>query len=84
MYARSSTFTLGSEPVNADTIREFVRRQPFEPFVIRLSNGEKHEVRHPECLLVLKSKVILGYPEDDRSVHLSLIHVNAVETLQST
>ena len=70
--------------MNADTIREFVRRQPFEPFVIRLSNGETHEVRHPECLLVLKTKAILGYPEDDRSVHLSLIHVNAVETLQST
>ena len=48
--------------MNADTIREFVRRQPFEPFVIRLSNGETHEVRHPECLLVLKTKVILGYP----------------------
>lgn len=70
--------------MNADTIREFARRQPFEPFVIRLSNGETHEVRHPECLLVFKTKVILGYPEDDRSVHLSLIHVNAVETLQST
>jgi hypothetical protein len=41
-------------------------------------------VRHPECLLVLKTKVILGYPDDDRTVHLSLIHVNAVETLQST
>ena len=70
--------------MNADTIREFVRRQPFEPFVIRLSNGETHEVRHPECLLVLKTKVILGHPEDDRTVHLSLIHVNAVETLQAT
>jgi len=70
--------------MNADTIREFVRRQPFEPFVIRLSSGETHEVRHPECVLVLKTKAILGYPEDDRTVHLSLIHVNAVETLQST
>ena len=70
--------------MNADTIREFVRRQPFEPFVIRLSNGETHEVRHPECLLVTKTKVIVYYQDDDRTVHLSLIHVNAVETLQST
>jgi hypothetical protein len=84
MYARSSFSLLGSEPMNADTIREFVRRQPFEPFVIRLSNGETHEVRHPECLLVTKTKVIVYYPDDDRTVHLSLIHVNAVETLQST
>jgi hypothetical protein len=84
MYARSSLSLLGRQTMNADTIWEFVRRQPFEPFAIRLSNGETHEVRHPECLLVLKTKVILGYPEDDGTVHLSLIHVNAVETLQST
>ena len=70
--------------MNAETLREMIQRRPFEPFCLRLSNGETHEVRHPECLLVLKTKVILGYPEDDRSVHLSLIHVNAVETLQST
>ena len=70
--------------MNADAIREFVRRQPFEPFVIRLSNGETHEVRHPECLLVTKATVIVYYPDDDRTVHLSLIHVNAVEALQAS
>ena len=70
--------------MNAETLREMIQRRPFEPFCLRLSNGETHEVRHPECLLVLKTKVILGYPEDDRSMHLSLIHVNAVESLQST
>lgn len=70
--------------MNAESIREFLRREPFEPFVIRMSNGESHQVRHPECLLVLKTKVILGYPEEDRAVHLSLIHVNAVEALQTT
>ncbi|MFM8985751.1 MAG: hypothetical protein ACKONH_06810 [Planctomycetia bacterium] len=70
--------------MNAESIREFLRREPFEPFVIRMSNGESHQVRHPECLLVLKTKVILGYPEEDRAVHLSLIQVNAVEALQTT
>jgi hypothetical protein len=69
--------------MNAESIREFLRREPFEPFVIRMSNGESHQVRHPECLLVLKTKVILGYPDEDRAVHLSLIHVNAVEALQA-
>jgi hypothetical protein len=69
--------------MNADTIREFVRRQPFEPFVIRLSNGETHEVRHPECAVVGKSKVLVYYPEQDRFVFVALIHVNSVELLQS-
>ena len=70
--------------MNAETLREMIQRRPFEPFCLRLSNGETHEVRHPECLLVTKTKVIVYYPDDDHTVHLSLIHVNAVETLQST
>lgn len=69
--------------MTAETIREFLRREPFKPLVIRMSNGESHQVRHPECLLVLKTEVILGYPEEDPAVHLALIHVNAVESLQA-
>ena len=53
--------------MNADAIREFLNRRPFEPFVIRMSDGEAYEVRHPECLMVLKTKAILGSPEEDRT-----------------
>ncbi|MFM7521653.1 MAG: hypothetical protein ACKO9B_14465 [Planctomycetota bacterium] len=70
--------------MNAETIREYIRRQPFEPFVIRLSNGESHEVRHPECAFLMKTKVLVYYPDDDRSVICALIHINAVESLQRT
>ena len=70
--------------MNADAIREFLRREPFEPFVIRMSNGEAHEVRHPECALVTKTKVIVYHPGQDRCVYCALIHINAIETLQAT
>ena len=66
-----------------ESLREFIRREPFEPFVIRMSNGEVHEIRHPECALVMKTKVIVGYPDDDRSVTCALVHVNSIETLQA-
>ena len=65
-----------------ESIREFIRREPFEPFVIRLSNGESHEVRHPECVAITRSKVVITYPDEDHVVHCGLIHVNSVETLQ--
>lgn len=65
-----------------ESIREFIRREPFEPFVIRLSNGEAHDVLHPECVALTKTKVVVAYPDEDRVVHYSLIHVNAVEALQ--
>jgi len=69
--------------MNTETIREYVDRRPFEPFVIRLSNGESHEVRHPENAMVLKTRLVIGYPEVDRVVQIGLIHVNSIETLQS-
>jgi len=69
--------------MNMETIRERLNRRPFEPFVIRLSNGESYEVRHPENVVLLKSRIVVGYPETDRAVHCSLVHVNSVEALQS-
>lgn len=70
--------------MNADAIRDFLRREPFEPFVIRMSNGEAHEVHHPECAIVMNTRVLVYYPEQDRSVSFALIHINAVEALQAT
>jgi hypothetical protein len=75
---------LRSVAMNAETIKDYLRREPFEPFVIRMSNGEVHEIRHPECALVMKSKMIVYYPDDDRSVTCSLVHINSIETLQAS
>jgi hypothetical protein len=69
--------------MSAETIREFLKREPFEPFVIRMSNGEVHEIRHPECAFVMKTRVLVYYPEEDRSVMCALVHINSVETLQA-
>ena len=70
--------------MNAETIRDYMRREPFEPFVIRMSNGEVHEIRHPECALVMKTKMIVYYPDNDWSVTCALVHVNSVEILQAS
>ncbi len=66
-----------------ETIREWLNRQPFEPFVLRMSNGDVHEVRHPENVALGKTQIAVSFPEKDRFVHLSLIHVNAIEALQT-
>jgi hypothetical protein len=41
------------------------------------------EVRHPECAIVMKTRVIVGYPEEDRTVTCGLVHINSVEALQA-
>ena len=69
--------------MNMETIREWLSRRPFEPFVVKLSNGEAHEVRHPENVILMKSRLVIGYPETDHAVHVSLIHVNSIQALQT-
>ena len=69
--------------MNHDAMQQLLRREPFEPFEIRLTNGEKHEVRHPEMALLLKTRIVIALP-DDRMVIAPLLHIASVETLQST
>jgi hypothetical protein len=69
--------------MNVEAIREWLNRRPFEPFVLRLSNGETYDVRHPELVALGKNRIVVADPETDRFVHLSLIHVNSIEALQT-
>lgn len=69
--------------MNMDTIREWLQRQPFEPFVLRLSNGEVYEVRDSENVALGKNRLAVVIPEMDRFVHVSLVHINSIEALQA-
>lgn len=69
--------------MNSETFHELLRRRPFEPFLVRLSNGESHPVRHPELALVTKSKLVIAEPETDRVVICALLHIASVETGQA-
>jgi hypothetical protein len=68
--------------MNTEAIKEWLNRRPFEPILLALSNGESYEVRHPENVIVLKTRLILGYPEADSVVHVGLIHVNSIQPIQ--
>lgn len=68
--------------MNVETIRELLRRQPFEPFELRMTNGDHHPVRHPENAFLAGSRLIVYYPENDRIAILSLLHAATIEMLR--
>ncbi len=68
--------------MNADALRDLIRREPFEPFAIHLSSGEVHEVRHPECAAISKTRVVVTDPSRDSVLVCNLLHVTSVEFLQ--
>jgi hypothetical protein len=62
-----------------DEIRELLLQQPFEPFLIRVTSGERYEVRNSELAALLKSAIFIAFPNSDRRVIVPFLHVAAVE-----
>jgi hypothetical protein len=67
-----------------DTITELLARQPFEPFRVVTSSGDRYDVRHPEMALRVKNGIYLGLGGRgmvaDRAAFVSLLHITALET----
>ena len=73
-----------------EDIREFVRRQPFQPFRITLTDGRTYDVVHPDLAMVGRGNVAVGLPRPgdvdpiyDRLVTMSLLHIMQVEPITS-
>lgn len=69
--------------MSSEAIQEMLRRRPFEPFEVRLSSGDVHQVRHPEFAFVLRSNLLIGYPDSDRFAVCSLLHIASIQPLQA-
>src|SRR5207237_6050355 len=48
--------------MSADVLREKLTARRFEPFRVRLSNGDIFEVRHPENAMLVRSGILVGVP----------------------
>ena len=72
-----------SPTMNAEVVREWLVRQPFEPFELRLSNGEIHQVRHPELAAIGRNKMVVVSADTDRVTHIALVHINSIQVLQT-
>ncbi len=72
--------------MRVEEIRAGLRKVPFEPFRIHLSNGQAYDVRHPEFAALTRHSVYVGLPTTaeevpDRMVQCDLVHVVALEPI---
>jgi hypothetical protein len=69
-----------------DTIQELLTRQPFDPFRVVTSSGDRYEVRHPEMVLRVKNGIYIGLGGRggvaEHAAFVSLLHISAVETFR--
>ena len=68
--------------MNSDTIRALLKKEPFEKFTLLMSNGERHEVWHPEFALVSPSRLVVLDPLTDRLSILAILHIAAIDIAQ--
>jgi len=62
-------------------IEELLLRHPFERFVIHATSGERFEVRTPALAVLLKSAIVIAFPNSDRRVIVPFLHVASVEVV---
>jgi hypothetical protein len=70
---------------------ERLRKTPFDPFRICLTNGTAYDVRHPELVMVGRRSAVVGVSDSerqppfyDRATTVALIHIVRLETLAAT
>lgn len=67
-------------------VRDALRKMPFQPFRVHLSNGHSYDVRHPEFAALTRLSIFVGLPlrDDgvpDRMIECDLLHVVALEPI---
>ncbi|HVA48523.1 MAG TPA: hypothetical protein VNH11_19315 [Pirellulales bacterium] len=77
--------------MNQQDLVEMLRQRPFQPFHIHVSDGAVYDIRHPEMMMVDRSKALVFFPPSDRSLPVieryeavSLAHMTRLEPIQYT
>lgn len=69
-------------PMRAEELKQLLRRRPFVPLRLNLTDGAEYDIRHPDNILVLKSQIDIGVGADDKTGmldavdYLSLLHMS--------
>ena len=75
--------------MRAEEFVQLLRRAPFVPLRIHLTDGKTFDVRHPELVWVLWLRIDIAIPGDeslgivDRVEYCSLLHIVRVEYLST-
>jgi hypothetical protein len=73
--------------VTPEELKEFARKQPFEPFRVILTTGDSYDIPHPDLIMVGRRSAIIGVSNEPkgtyygRTIKVDLLHVVGVEEL---
>jgi hypothetical protein len=77
--------------MRAEEIRDPLRKVPFQPFRIFLSNGKSYDILDPDLAKVGKNDLLLGIPAKDlppgvadHFEFVALMHISNIEPILPT
>jgi hypothetical protein len=71
-----------------EEVERKVRREPFRPFRLHMTDGTVYKVRHPELILLGRRSAVVGLATDplqkifDRAVDIDLFHVVRMDEVE--
>lgn len=67
-------------------VLEMLRQRPFQAFRIHLCDGSVYEIRHPEMMVVGRTRALVFFPPEgmalpaiDRYEAVALLHITRLE-----
>ena len=76
--------------MRAEELMALLRKRPFVPLRIHMTDGQTYDIRHPDQVIVLRQRVDIGLLPDpatgvvERVEYCSLLHIVRVEELPPT
>jgi len=63
-----------------------LRKQPFRPVRVYISDGSSYDVRHPEMMMVVRTAVVIGLKSNgvdpyDRFAYCDPVHITRIEPI---
>lgn len=66
--------------IDPETIQELLDNEPFEPFRIRMSDGQHYEVEDPTLAVPMENTLFLAMPKRDRFKLISYQNITSIES----
>ena len=63
-----------------EDIRVLRNREPFEPFTIVTSSGDKYLVESPDNVAMMEGRIFYAYPHSRKWVFIRVNQITALET----
>jgi hypothetical protein len=66
-----------------ESLREMLRKTPFEAFKIVTASGDKYEIESPELVAIGQSQLSYFFPRSDRWVLIRLNQITSIESARA-